>query len=272
MATVPTRTYPCRFRHWTWQVPEPAMRFSSPHFSKTDAGKGVLAAARDPAAGAVMSVDATFLLPGLAIQAGNEGFAEAAVADPLADLAVWFDWHSGKRTFPYPGTYAPFGLTAQQAKQAATSVVGVCGEIITGLFAQAGLAFTPLIRPIHHWPDFIFVTSGGRVEYVEAKGHSVTSAVPVGAGVGATVPETVFRDCLLQALPLIDIGPARLFLERGVFGALFGGPQEGIAQRVQLTLNEIGGRVTELGQGLRQEGVGFALPNGVLMAAQGTFE
>lgn len=75
-----------------------------------------------------------------------------------------------------------------------------------------------------------------------------------------------------RAVPLIDIGPVRLFLQRGVFDALFGGPQEGIAQRVQATLDETGGHLSEVGGVMRQQGLGFGLPNGVLVAAQGTFE
>ena len=103
--------------------------------------------------------------------AANEAFPEAAVADPIADLELWEEWNRGTRTFPYPGRYCRLGISTQEGKTTSPSSVGVLGEIMAGLFAQAGISPWVIVRVVRRWPDFIFYTphDQGRHAFVEAK-------------------------------------------------------------------------------------------------------
>ncbi|MFC1805507.1 hypothetical protein ACFL09_00825 [Planctomycetota bacterium] len=99
----------------------------------------------------------------------NEVFPEAALADPVADLEVWDEWRTGVRRFPYPGVYTRLDILRQERKTSATSSVGVLGEILAGRFCQSYVAPLVCVRPIRHWPDFIFLGSNQRYSFVESK-------------------------------------------------------------------------------------------------------
>lgn len=159
-------TIPCEFEHRRWEVPDEVLRrYGSPHFSRSEAGKAVETLARRHS---VHVASGNHRIPRLAITAANEAYAEAAVADPVNDLLVWSDWRSGKRRFPYAGRYVPLDIASQQTKTVATSALGVLGEAVTGLYAQAGIGVSPLVRVIGRWPDLIF-DSSGEIHFVEAK-------------------------------------------------------------------------------------------------------
>jgi hypothetical protein len=61
------------------------------------------------------------------IRSGNEAFAEAAVANPIADLEIWDEWRSGTRSFPYADRYSRLVITRQDEKTSSPSSVGVIG-------------------------------------------------------------------------------------------------------------------------------------------------
>lgn len=108
------------------------------------------------------------------LRCANEAFPEAAVADPFADLETLDEWRTGYRAFPYPGIYSRIGLLGQSSKGAATSSVGVVGEILTGLYAQAGIAPWVHARVTGDWPDFILISPNQdrRFHLVESKARS----------------------------------------------------------------------------------------------------
>ena len=120
------------------------------------------------------------------IRSGNEAFAEAAVADPIADLEVWDEWRSGTRYFPYPGRYSRLGITRQDDKTSSPSSVGVIGEIMAGFFAQAGESPWVLVRVVRRWPDFIFSDRDGTYSFVESK--AFTNQSPEREGLANRVP------------------------------------------------------------------------------------
>jgi hypothetical protein len=102
----------------------------------------------------------THHIPDVALLAGNEAYPEAAIADPVSDLLVWHDWRTGRRRFPYPGTYAPLDMRGQGKKVAASTMIGVFGEIMTGIYAQSGIGISRIARVIGRWPDLIMKGSG----------------------------------------------------------------------------------------------------------------
>ena len=125
------------FQHWRYIISEnDLMAYGSPHYSRPMAGKA-LCSKLDLTAHRIASLSLGF--NELQILCGNEAFPEAAVADPLADLEMWDEWKTGFRSFPYPGRYSRFNIVAQEAKTNSPSSIGVIGEIMTGLFAQAGI-------------------------------------------------------------------------------------------------------------------------------------
>jgi len=143
-------------------------KYGGPHYSRHEAGKAIMNAVRQRRHGAQRLSFGSHDIPDVAIFAGNEAYPEAAIADPVSDLVVWNDWRTGRRRFPYPGTYAPLDLRGQGKKVAASSMIGVFGEIMTGIYAQSGIGISPIARVIGRWPDLIMKGSG-EYHFVEAK-------------------------------------------------------------------------------------------------------
>jgi hypothetical protein len=161
--------YECDFQHWQWEVPDDVLRkYGSPHFSRPDAGKALAALVLHPSKGAKCIFSDHHKIPLIGILAGNEAYPETAISNPISDIFVWYDWKSGRRKFPYPGAYAPLDLRKQDPKTVSKSVVGVFGEIISGIYAQQGISVSPLSRVILRWPDFIYIQQADS-HFVEAK-------------------------------------------------------------------------------------------------------
>lgn len=167
----PSLTLAVDFEHWRVELQDEWLtRFGSPHFEPSRARNEMLARVVRYAERKGDRYQLTFDRAQIVV--ANEVFPEAAMADPLADLEVWNEWSSGIRAFPYPGRFSRLGLVAQEGKTTATSSVGVLGEIMAGLFAQAGISPTVLVRVVRRWPDFIY-TTGDRYAFVEAKAFTM---------------------------------------------------------------------------------------------------
>ena len=78
-------------------------------------------------------------IPHLALLAGNEAYPESAIADPITDLRVWYDWRSGVRKFPYPGSYEPLEIRKHRGKIPSAGVIGVVGEILVSDFRKRAM-------------------------------------------------------------------------------------------------------------------------------------
>lgn len=159
------------FQHWRYTFPEHVLiRYGGPYFSATEAGKHLM---REVIPNLVLKSSFATAMDRRQVFCANEAYPEAALADPLADLDVWNEWVSGIRIFPYPGQYTPLGITAQEGKTSSPSSVGVLGEIMGGLFAEAYISPQVLVRTIRHWPDFIFYSGNGMYSFVESKAFTV---------------------------------------------------------------------------------------------------
>ena len=191
------------FQHWRYVFKEEELiRYGSPHFDRKSAGQALSAAV---SSGATREASCNLIFDPKLILAANEVFPEAAVADPLADLEVWDEWRTGIRAFPYPGRYGRLGIRRQDAKTNSTSSTGVLGEIMTGLFAQAGIAPWVLVRVIRRWPDYIFYLHGDRYAFIEAKAYT-------GEGAGSSksalqIPQGLFYDCVVDAVQQLNADP-----------------------------------------------------------------
>lgn len=191
------------FEHWRYVFPdEELVRYGSPYFDTQRAGKALLTSLSSGAA-RVTSHQASF--DPKQILCANEAFPEAALADPLADLEVWDDWRTGIRSFPYPGRYSKLGIRRQETKTSATSSVGVIGEIMAGLYAQAGIAPWVLVRVIRHWPDFIFYIGGDRYAFVESK--AFTGETGVRKSSWLRLPDKLLGECLVMAVQQLNSDP-----------------------------------------------------------------
>ena len=191
------------FQHWRYVLKEEELiRYGSPHFDRKTAGQALSAAVM---AGASNEASCDLLFDEKLILSANEVFPEAAVADPLADLEVWDEWRSGIRSFPYPGRYGRLGIRRQDTKTNSTSSTGVLGEIVTGLFAQAGIAPWVLVRVIRRWPDFIFYLRGDRYAFVEAKAY--TGEMAGSSVTGLHIPQGLFSDCVVDAVHQLNADP-----------------------------------------------------------------
>src|SRR5262249_23610494 len=111
------------------------------------------------------------------------------------------DWRTGLRAFPYPGTYSKLGIVEQESKTSASSSVGVLGEIMTGVYAQAGIAPWVLVRVIRRWPDFIFTLRNNRYAFVEAK--AFTNGGPSTHG----IPNPLLAECLVTSVQQLNADP-----------------------------------------------------------------
>ena len=191
------------FQHYRYLFPdEQLIRYGSPFFNPMEAGKilSKLVVARATEENKhVVSFDLKHLL------CANEAFPEAALADPLADLEVWDEWRSGNRYFPYPGHYSPLGIRRQEGKTQSTSSVGVVGEIMAGLYAQAGIAPWVLVRMISHWPDFIYYVGEDRYAFVEAKAYT-TQPEKTGK-LWLDIPKKLLAECLGDAVHQLNADP-----------------------------------------------------------------
>ena len=190
------------FQHWKYVfADEELIRYGSPHFDQKTAGQALSASVRNSAINRA-SCDLQF--DDKLILSANEAFPEAAVADPLADLEVWDEWRSGIRSFPYPGRYGRLGIRRQDAKTNSTSSTGVIGEIMAGLFAQAGISPWVLVRVIRRWPDFIFYLNDDRYAFVEAKAYTGEANPPSS---GIQIPESLLGECVVDAVHQLNADP-----------------------------------------------------------------
>jgi len=191
------------FEHWRYVFKEEELvRYGSPYFDVQTAGKALIGSV---GSGAVqVSAHRTTFDP-KQILCANEAFPEAALADPLADLEVWDDWRTGIRSFPYPGRYSKLGIRRQETKTSATSSVGVVGEIMAGLYAQAGIAPWVLVRVIRHWPDFIFYIGGDRYAFVESKAYTGDESAQKSACF--QLPNKLVGECLVSAVQQLNSDP-----------------------------------------------------------------
>jgi hypothetical protein len=190
------------FEHWRYIFQEEELiRYGSPHFDSAAAGQALSKAVR---AGATQEASCQLDFDPKLILSANEVFPESAVADPLADLEIWDEWRSGIRSFPYPGKYGRLGIRHQDSKTNSTSSTGVLGEIMAGLFAQAGIAPWVLVRVIRRWPDYIYYLSGDRYAFVEAKAHTGDSS---GHAHGPRVPDALLGECIVYAVHQLNADP-----------------------------------------------------------------
>jgi hypothetical protein len=126
------------FEHWRYTFTEEMLiKYGSRYFHRKEAGAHYVLDIHQ------RSEQVSSLSLGFSerqVRSGNEAFAEAAIADPIADLEVWEEWRSGTRYFPYHGRYSRLDITRQDDKTSSPSSVGEVGEIMTGFFAQAGVS------------------------------------------------------------------------------------------------------------------------------------
>jgi len=176
------------FQHWQYEFSDDLLsRYGSPHFARNDAGSIL---SKEIYRNAVLGTNVQIPFSYEQILCGNEAFPEAAVADPIADLDVWNEWRSGTRYFPYPGRYSKLGITKQDDKISSPSSVGVLGEIICGIFTQAGISPWILVRVVRQWPDFICAHRNGLYSFIESK------ASTTGGLAGNDLQVRVFRNLL----------------------------------------------------------------------------
>lgn len=197
----------CYFQHWRWEVPEDVLkRLPSPHLSRAEAGKEAVKILRSPSgAELVTGSELDLQLPQLALLAGNEAYAETAIADPLADLLLWHDWESNERKFPYPGIYAPLEIDAKTGKTESTAAIGCLGEGLVGIFAQAGIGVSPAVRVTRRWPDLIFQEDED-THFCEAKG-TLEAAEPGAPVTKCGKQRLALQDCALAALHHLAADP-----------------------------------------------------------------
>jgi hypothetical protein len=159
------------FRHIRYEIDDADLiKYGSPHFDAVTAGKHLKERLKN------FGQKVTSFRGELSrahVLCGNEAFPEAAVSDPVADLELWDEWRSGTRVFPYPGRYSRLAIQTQGHKISSPSSVGVLGEIVAGIFAQAGIAPWVLVRVVRRWPDFIFATRDAHYAFVESKAFTL---------------------------------------------------------------------------------------------------
>lgn len=192
------------FRHYRVTFTDDVLRrLGSRYFARKEAGKQLrewlLGQAPRPAYQSTLNFSQSQLV------CANEVFAEAALADPIADLEVWDEWRTGCRRFPYPGVYTRLQILQQERKTSATSSVGVLGEIFAGLFSQAFVSPLVVVRPIRRWPDFIFLGMDQRYSFVESKA-SASLDDPRRPGL-ENVSEDLLVDGLADAVQELNAEP-----------------------------------------------------------------
>jgi hypothetical protein len=189
------------FEHLRYQFPdEQLIRYGSPYFDTRTAGLDLIRFFRSDVVKVcdhAMTFDSRHLL------SANEAFPEAALSDPLSDLVVWDDWRAGLRAFPYPGTYSKLGITQQDSKTSACTSVGVLGEIMAGVFSQAGISPWVLVRVIRHWPDFIFALKNNRYAFVESKAFTSGDEKTSTHG----IPNGLLGECLVASVQQLNADP-----------------------------------------------------------------
>ncbi len=195
------------FEHWKYIFPDEVLtKYGSPFFSKKEAAEFLIPEVYENKRPIYSSIE-MLQFSREQLLAANEAFPEAALSDPLADLEVWDDWRLGIRSFPYPGKYGPLGIMNQDKKTTATSSVGVIGEIMTGLFAQAGLSPWILVRVIRHWPDFIYQIKNDRYAFVESKAFTWIDYEEQRHDESELIPDTVFGEALIDAISQLNADP-----------------------------------------------------------------
>ena len=184
------------FQHFRCVIPDEALvKYGSPHFVDSEAGKALRPVFENKAASECkirLSFEPDQVL------CSNEAFPEAAVADPLADLELWDEWESGVRVFPYPGKYPCLEIINQPGKTSSTSSVGVLGEIFSGLFAQAGVFPSILVRVIRRWPDFILLTGAENYAFLESKAFAKDSLGD--KPFGGCIPDSLLKEFLVNSV------------------------------------------------------------------------
>ena len=192
------------FSHWEYDFSDEELtRYGSPYYDPKVAGGELSKSFFEHKAERISTAELLFEYAHLLC--ANEAFPEAALADPLSDLAVWDDWRTGRRQFPYPGSYSKLGIQYQEDKTVATSSVGVLGEIMAAVFSQAGIAPMVLVRVIRHWPDFIFYIGHDRYAFVESKAFTT---LPKGElNDRRPVPAKVLAECLVNAVHQVNSDP-----------------------------------------------------------------
>lgn len=194
-----------QYCHFRTELPDDVLsRLGSRYQSRKDAGSQlrgfVLGHAGEPRNAGCLT------LPAGQLTCANEVFPEAALADPVADLEVWQEWRSGLRQFPYPGVYARLDIWHQEMKMAATSSIGVLGEIVTGLLSQSVVAPFVVVRPVRRWPDFIYLAhESSEYAFVESKA-SASFAESEADGL-RSVPKALLADGLADAVQELNAEP-----------------------------------------------------------------
>jgi hypothetical protein len=185
------------FRHYRVEFSDDVLsRFGSRYFTRNEAGKQLRTWLLEHVKGPQYATSLEFSAAQLTC--ANEVFPEAALADPIADLEVWDEWRSGLRRFPYPGVYTRLNILRQEKKTSATSSVGVLGEIFAGLLSQSYVAPLVVVRPIRHWPDFIYLSADQRYSFVESKASASLDG-PRPPGIEG-VPEDLLAEGLVDAV------------------------------------------------------------------------
>lgn len=189
------------FQHWQYNISEvDLIKNGSPHNKST--ASQALFKALDNEARLIDRVPLKFTP--LQILCGNEAFPESAIADPLADLEVWNEWKRGIRSFPYSGQFSRLNLINQESKTSSNATVGVVGEIMTGLLAQAGINPWVLARVIRNWPDFIFYCKDETYAFVESKAFTNSDGK---TSLNDRVPYRLLSECLVDAVQQINADP-----------------------------------------------------------------
>ncbi len=178
-------------------------RLGSRYRSKREAGKELRSWLLSRVGGPLFRC--TMLFSRAQLVCANEVFPEAALAEPIADLEVWDEWRSGLRRFPYPGIYTRLDIFHQERKVAATSSVGVLGEIFSGLFSQSFVAPFVVVRPVRRWPDFILLGNDQRYSFVESKASASLDGT-TSAGI-ETVAEELLGEGLADAVQELNADP-----------------------------------------------------------------
>ncbi|MBS0261388.1 MAG: hypothetical protein JSS02_05475, partial [Planctomycetes bacterium] len=184
------------FEHWRYTFTEEILRrYGSRHYSRADVGWVLF---EEACREATLKDGHHLMFHPDQILCSNEAFPEAAVADPLADLEIWDEWNNGTRAFPYPGRYSKLGITTQEDKTSSPSSIGVIGEIMAGIFAQAGICPWVLVRVVRKWPDFIFSQNNGMYSFVESKAFT-TDPEENAEGLPRRVHNQLLREGLIDA-------------------------------------------------------------------------
>ncbi|MBS0261354.1 MAG: hypothetical protein JSS02_05305 [Planctomycetes bacterium] len=196
------------FQHWQYTfTAEILRRYGSRHYSRLEAGRVLLDNARGVSK---LSTECELQFSPDQILCANEAFPGLAIADPLADLEIWDEWKNGARAFPYPGRYSKLGITSLDDNDNTTihSSIEVIGEIMAGIFSQAGICPWVLVRVVQNWPDLIFAQPNGMYSFVESQAFSADpDPYQRSEGLLSRVSEQLLRQDLVDAMQQLNSDP-----------------------------------------------------------------